>query len=312
MDTRIDAERDYKSSGGGGLVPLQSLHGGACTDVSALICMHGVGCTVVSARRCLHGGACTEGPARQCLHGGICTERSPRQCLHGEGCTEVPSRRARHAKRRKTAPRPQAGNRGSLYFFKNKRRSPHIARYSCKKTTNGERGKDKELSKFNLFFNSRIPIHRSPSINIRKQSTKSTHPRTGTFPTSPPPPARKKPATCWGWSVLCCRIGWGGRGVDGVTVVRGGVCTEVPARRGLHGGACTEVPARRGLHGRACTEGPARRGLHGGACTEGPARRGLHGSACTERAARRCLHGGVRMEGPARRGLHGGCLAVEG
>ena len=190
------------------------LYRGVCTEVpawmSALICMHGVGCTVVSVRRGLHGGACTEGPARQCLHGGICTERSPRQCLHGEGCTEVPSRRARHAKRRKTAPRPQAGNRGSLYFFKNKRRSPHIARYSCKKTTNGERGKDKELSKFNLFFNSRIPIHRSPSINIRKQSTKSTHPRTGTFPTSPPP-QREKNLLRVG-AGLCCAVALVGGG----------------------------------------------------------------------------------------------------
>ena len=300
MDTRIDAERDYKSSGGGGLVPLQSLHGGACTDVSALICMHGVGCTVVSARRCLHGGACTEGPARQCLHGGICTERSPRQCLHGEGCTEVLSRRARHAKRRKTAPRPQAGNRGSLYFLKNKRRSPHIARYSCKKTTNGERGKDKELSKFNLFFNSRIPIHRSPSINIRKQSTKSTHPRTGTFPTSPPPSAKK---TCYVLGLVCVVLshwlgGAGGRRCDSSPrrCLHGGACTEGPARRGLHGGACTERPARQGLHGGASAEGSARRGLHGGVCTAVPARRGLHGGACTEGSSWRGLHGGACTE----------------
>ena len=124
------------------------LYRGACTEVPARMCPHcyvcmdwsqGGICTEVLARRGLHGR-----PPRRSLHGEACTEGPARQFLHGKGCTEVPSRRAQPPKRRKTAPRPQAGNGGTVYFFKKKRRSPNLARDSCKKRTNGERGKDKE------------------------------------------------------------------------------------------------------------------------------------------------------------------------
>ena len=108
LDTGINAERDYKSSAGGGLVPLQRcLHGGACmdvgTDMYAWSWLHGGVCTKGSARRSLHGRACaavparrdlhgevsTAVPARRGLHGGACTEGSAWRGLHGGACTEV-------------------------------------------------------------------------------------------------------------------------------------------------------------------------------------------------------------------------------
>ena len=188
------------------------------TEVSAWRCLHRCVRTDMYVWNCLHGGVCTKMSARRSLHGRACAAVRARKDLRGEVCTEAPARRARHAKRRKTTPQPQAGNRGSLCFGKNKRRSPHIAGYLCPKTTNRERGKDKELSKFNLVPQQQFPHPSRFTINLRKQSTKSTQPRTATFPTSRslPPPARKRLATCWSWSVLCCRIGWGG--AEGSTV----------------------------------------------------------------------------------------------
>ena len=136
MDTRIDAERDYKSSAGGGLATLQRcLHGGVCIDVSALICMYGIACTAVCARKCLHGGACTEGPARQCVRGRICAERSARRRLHeGHGTQNVEKQHHNH--------RPGTGDPCVLVRT---RGVPRISLDTCvqkRRTGNGERKKN--------------------------------------------------------------------------------------------------------------------------------------------------------------------------
>ena len=233
-------------------------------ELAARWCLHEGVCTEEPARKGLRGSACTEGSARRGLHGSACTERAARRCLHGGHGTQNVEKQ-HHDHRRGT---------GDPCIFLRTRGVPRISLDTLVKkprTGNGEKIKNYQSLIYSL-------TAESPSIVPHQSTYASSRPRAhihaqGRFQPAHPPPARKKPATCWGWSVLCCRIGWGGRGVDGVTVVHGGVCTEVPARRCLHEGACTEVSARRCLHGGVRTEVRARKCLRGGVCTK---------SACTK------------------------------
>ena len=215
MDTRIDAERDYKSSGGGGLVPLQSLHGGACTDVSALICMHGVGCTVVSARgvcteeparKGLRGSACTEGSARRGLHGSACTERAAWRCLHGGHGTQNVEKQ-HHDHRRGT---------GDPCIFLRTRGVPRISLDTLVKkprTGNGEKINNYQSLIYSL-------TAESPSIVPHQSTYASSRPRAhihaqGRF--QPAHPVQREKSVLRVGAGLCCAVALVGGG-EGSTV----------------------------------------------------------------------------------------------